>query len=61
MADLLFAFAVCKHVKSNAIVYAKDGATVGIGSGQPNRVELRAHRRLEVAKRPPGPPACRDG
>ena len=46
LADLLFAFRVCKHVKSNAIVYAKDGATVGIGAGQPNRVDLRAHRRL---------------
>ena len=33
LADLLFAFRVCKHVKSNAIVYAKDGATVGIGAG----------------------------
>ncbi len=39
LADLLFAFTVCKHVKSNAIVYAKDGATVGIGAGQPNRVD----------------------
>ena len=39
LTDLLFAFAVCKHVKSNAIVYAKAGATVGIGSGQPNRVD----------------------
>jgi phosphoribosylaminoimidazolecarboxamide formyltransferase/IMP cyclohydrolase len=39
MADLLFAFRVCKHVKSNAIVYAKAGATVGIGGGQPNRVD----------------------
>jgi phosphoribosylaminoimidazolecarboxamide formyltransferase/IMP cyclohydrolase len=39
IADLLFAFSVCKHVKSNAIVYAKDGATVGIGAGQPNRVD----------------------
>jgi phosphoribosylaminoimidazolecarboxamide formyltransferase/IMP cyclohydrolase len=37
--DLLFAFAVCKHVKSNAIVYAKDGATVGIGAGQMSRVD----------------------
>jgi phosphoribosylaminoimidazolecarboxamide formyltransferase/IMP cyclohydrolase len=37
--DLMFAFRVCKHVKSNAIVYAKDGATVGIGAGQPNRVD----------------------
>ena len=47
LADLLFAFAVCKHVKSNAIVYARDGATVGIGAGQPNRVELGAHRGVE--------------
>jgi phosphoribosylaminoimidazolecarboxamide formyltransferase/IMP cyclohydrolase len=37
--DLLFAFRVCKHVKSNAIVYAKDRATVGIGAGQPSRVD----------------------
>ena len=37
--DLLFAFAVCKHVKSNAIVYARDGATVGIGAGQMSRVD----------------------
>ncbi|MBL6077820.1 bifunctional phosphoribosylaminoimidazolecarboxamide formyltransferase/IMP cyclohydrolase [Belnapia sp. T18] len=39
MEDLLFAFRVCKHVKSNAIVYAKGLATVGIGAGQMNRVE----------------------
>ncbi len=39
MADLLFAFRVCKHVKSNAIVYAKGLATVGIGAGQMNRAE----------------------
>jgi phosphoribosylaminoimidazolecarboxamide formyltransferase/IMP cyclohydrolase len=39
MADLLFAFRVCKHVKSNAIVYAKALATVGIGAGQMNRAE----------------------
>ena len=43
--DLLFAFTVCKHVKSNAIVYAKDGATVGVGAGQMNRREFLAHRR----------------
>jgi phosphoribosylaminoimidazolecarboxamide formyltransferase / IMP cyclohydrolase len=35
--DMLFAFTVCKHVKSNAIVYAKNGATVGVGAGQMNR------------------------
>jgi phosphoribosylaminoimidazolecarboxamide formyltransferase/IMP cyclohydrolase len=53
MADLLFAFAVCKHVKSNAIVYARDGATVGIGSGQPNRVDsarIAAWKAVEAAK-----------
>ncbi len=38
MRDLLFAFTVCKHVKSNAIVYVKDGATVGVGAGQMSRV-----------------------
>ncbi|MBI4093932.1 bifunctional phosphoribosylaminoimidazolecarboxamide formyltransferase/IMP cyclohydrolase [Candidatus Kaiserbacteria bacterium] len=38
MKDLLFAFTVCKHVKSNAIVYVKEGATVGIGAGQMSRV-----------------------
>ena len=38
LSDMLFAFTVCKHVKSNAIVYAKDGATVGIGAGQMSRV-----------------------
>jgi phosphoribosylaminoimidazolecarboxamide formyltransferase/IMP cyclohydrolase len=39
LADLLFAFTVAKHVKSNAIVYAKDGATVGVGAGQMSRVD----------------------
>jgi phosphoribosylaminoimidazolecarboxamide formyltransferase/IMP cyclohydrolase len=39
MADLLFAFTVAKHVKSNAIVYAKDGVTTGIGAGQMARVD----------------------
>jgi phosphoribosylaminoimidazolecarboxamide formyltransferase/IMP cyclohydrolase len=39
LADLKFAFRVAKHVKSNAIVYAKDGATVGIGAGQMSRVD----------------------
>jgi phosphoribosylaminoimidazolecarboxamide formyltransferase/IMP cyclohydrolase len=39
LADLLFAFTVAKHVKSNAIVYASAGATVGIGAGQMSRVD----------------------
>jgi phosphoribosylaminoimidazolecarboxamide formyltransferase/IMP cyclohydrolase len=39
IADLIFADTVAKHVKSNAIVFAKHGATVGIGAGQPSRVD----------------------
>ena len=39
LADLIFAFRVCKHVKSNAIVHAKDGATTGIGAGQMSRID----------------------
>ena len=37
--DLLFAWTVCKHVKSNAIVVAKDGVTLGIGAGQTSRID----------------------
>lgn len=39
LADMLFAWRVAKHVKSNAIVYANDGATVGIGAGQMSRID----------------------
>ena len=52
-ADLRFAFTVCKHVKSNAIVYVKDGATVGIGAGQMSRVDsarIAAQKAAEAAK-----------
>jgi len=45
--DCLFAWTVAKHVKSNAIVYAKDGATAGIGAGQMNR---RDSARIAAAK-----------
>jgi phosphoribosylaminoimidazolecarboxamide formyltransferase/IMP cyclohydrolase len=38
-AALLFAWKVCKHVKSNAIVYARNGQTIGIGAGQMSRVD----------------------
>lgn len=51
--DLIFAFRVCKHVKSNAIVYAKGGATVGIGAGQMSRVDsarIAAWKSAEAAK-----------
>jgi phosphoribosylaminoimidazolecarboxamide formyltransferase/IMP cyclohydrolase len=61
LEDLLFAFTVCKHVKSNAIVYAKDGATVGVGAGQMNRRDssriaaIRAAESGELAKLPQNP------
>ena len=54
LADLRFAFRVAKHVKSNAIVYAKDGATVGIGAGQMSRVDssrIAAWKAAEGARR----------
>ena len=58
LADMLFAFTVGKHVKSNTIVYAKDLATAGIGAGQMSRViphasprSRRAMRRSRPAKR----------
>ncbi len=51
LADLRFAFRVAKHVKSNTIVYAKNGATVGIGAGQMSRVDSAriAARKAEDA------------
>jgi len=53
LEDLRFAFRVAKHVKSNAIVYARDGATVGIGAGQMSRVDssrIAAWKAAEAAK-----------
>ena len=53
LADLKFAFRICKHVKSNAIVYVKDGASVGIGAGQMSRVDssrIAAWKAAEAAK-----------
>ena len=53
LADLKFAFRVAKHVKSNAIVYAKGGATVGIGAGQMSRVDsarIAALKARDAAK-----------
>ena len=53
MLDMVFAFRVAKHVKSNAIVYAKNGATVGIGAGQMSRIDssrIAAWKAGEAAK-----------
>jgi phosphoribosylaminoimidazolecarboxamide formyltransferase/IMP cyclohydrolase len=53
LTDLLFAWRTVRHVRSNAIVLARNAATVGIGSGQPNRltsVEIAVHRAGDRAK-----------
>jgi phosphoribosylaminoimidazolecarboxamide formyltransferase/IMP cyclohydrolase len=53
LADLLFAWKVAKHVKSNAIVYVKDGATVGVGAGQMSRVDscrIAARKAVDMAE-----------
>jgi phosphoribosylaminoimidazolecarboxamide formyltransferase/IMP cyclohydrolase len=53
LADLEFAFRVAKHVKSNAIVYARDRATVGVGAGQMSRVDssrIAARKALDATQ-----------
>ena len=53
IADMLLAFTIGKHVKSNTIVYAKNGATVGIGAGQMSRVDaarIAAQKSKEAAE-----------
>jgi len=53
LADLAFAFRVAKHVKSNAIVYVQNGATVGIGAGQMSRVDsarIAARKAVDAAE-----------
>ncbi|MDU8911341.1 bifunctional phosphoribosylaminoimidazolecarboxamide formyltransferase/IMP cyclohydrolase [Aestuariicoccus sp. MJ-SS9] len=53
MADLMFAWTVAKHVKSNAIVYVRDGATVGVGAGQMSRVDstrIAARKAQDMAE-----------
>jgi phosphoribosylaminoimidazolecarboxamide formyltransferase/IMP cyclohydrolase len=61
MQDLLFAWTVAKHVKSNAIIYVRDGATVGVGAGQMSRVDstrIAARKAEDMAEALglPGPP-----
>ena len=53
LSNMLFAWKVAKHVKSNAIVYVKDGATVGIGAGQMSRVDstrIAARKAQDMAE-----------
>ena len=53
LSDLMFAWTVAKHVKSNAIIYVKDGATVGVGAGQMSRVDstrIAARKAVDMAE-----------
>ncbi|MFC3086859.1 bifunctional phosphoribosylaminoimidazolecarboxamide formyltransferase/IMP cyclohydrolase [Tabrizicola soli] len=53
MRDLMFAWTVAKHVKSNAIIYVRDGATVGVGAGQMSRVDstrIAARKAQDMAE-----------
>jgi len=49
LRSLLFAWRICKHVKSNAIVYAKDGQTIGVGAGQMSRVDAARFGAMKAA------------
>ncbi|SIO51292.1 phosphoribosylaminoimidazolecarboxamide formyltransferase / IMP cyclohydrolase [Rhodovulum sp. ES.010] len=53
IADMMFAWTVAKHVKSNAIVYVREGATVGVGAGQMSRVDstrIAARKAMDMAE-----------
>lgn len=61
VADLLFAFKICRYVKSNAIVVAKNGATLGIGMGQPSRVDSCETAFRKAGSRAKGAVLASDG
>jgi phosphoribosylaminoimidazolecarboxamide formyltransferase/IMP cyclohydrolase len=61
ISDLLFAFRVCRYVKSNAIVIAKGGATLGLGMGQPSRVDSCLTAFRKAAKKARGAVLASDG
>ncbi len=64
IADMLFAFRVAKHVKSNAIVYVKDGATVGVGAGQMSRLDssrIAARKAVDAAEACGAPMSLTEG
>ena len=60
LSDLVFAWRTCRAVKSNAIVIAKDGATVGVGMGQVNRVDAARLAVERAGDRVPGSVAASD-
>jgi phosphoribosylaminoimidazolecarboxamide formyltransferase/IMP cyclohydrolase len=51
LADLLFAWRVAKYVKSNAIVFCGDGATLGVGAGQMSRIDSARIASIKAATR----------
>ena len=64
LEDMKFAFKIAKHVKSNAVIYAKDGQTAGIGAGQMSRIDsarIAAQKAEEAAKIAPAPRASTVG
>src|SRR5690606_35391159 len=58
--DLSIAWRVCKHVKSNAVCFVKDGVLVGMGAGQPNRVGSAEICKLQAGERAQGSVAATD-
>jgi len=61
LADLKFAFTIVKHVKSNAIVIAKDSQLIGMGAGQPNRVASVRLAAAQAGERARGAALASDG
>lgn len=60
LADLRAAWVVCKHVKSNAVAFVKDGVLIGMGAGQPNRVGSAELCRQQAGERARGAVAATD-
>lgn len=60
LADLRLAWVVCKHVKSNAVAFVKDGVLIGMGAGQPNRVGSAELCRQQAGERARGAVAATD-
>jgi phosphoribosylaminoimidazolecarboxamide formyltransferase / IMP cyclohydrolase len=61
MAEMLFAWKVCKHVKSNAIVVSKNNQTIGVGAGQMNRVGSAQIALTQAGKAAQGATLASDG
>ena len=60
LADLRLAWVICKHVKSNGVVFVKDGVLIGMGAGQPNRVGSARLCQQQAGERAQGAVAATD-